>query len=397
MDNSIHFQTVADKVGQIIDQSVLYFSLNFSAVPYQAIREATIHYCNFVNDFFRDEFVFLWEWNGSKKKKLFSPTIDEQRKVIFNDNYPPNLVVDAFVRSEAIYAKKHINAFNRTLYYSGTIPNSEYSTDFESYFTENIVPTINDDSALKQAVIDLVNKEGKKPLAYNRMNDALGSITTWSEGGGTHLYHGRIYFGVSADCLGENIHCSAKLFAAELKDLCTMLNYAGGSVGIAPWQTLNPSPYLRYFASANDCDLDQDCPDGCDINEWNKVAFVCDCTWGNVLAPVARKKLFPNDLHVSESELSVEELPNHGIYVQLNKGPEAVDVNDLIRLKRFLYPALYPGKKRINFLGPDGEIRLYYFPRHWWEKVPVFSEEISVQNGIITFEYKNDLFGSCSQ
>lgn len=400
MNHSIQFQTIVDKIGVTIDQSVLYFRIFFSGVPITTVREAAIEYCRFINDFFNGEFISRWIWDGSKKKKMFSPTTEKLSEIILSDPYSPSLIIDRMIkRSETMYLGKHINELDRRRMFDLSIPCQSYSTDYESYVLENIFPILKNDAALKDAIIGLFSKEGKRPIAPNLMHDAEGFFYSAPEDMGSPICLGQAAFQISICCLGNDLNKAAELFANEIKNLCTMLNLAGGSVGIAPEETAFTGSYMKYFRNANNCDLDHDLPDGSRfLYDWNRVAFVSDCAWVNVLSPIARKKLFPKNMpSVPESGLIVKELPNYSIYVQLDKEPEEVDVNDLIRLKKFLYPALYPGKKIYDYWESDGKLRLDCFPRNWWERVPVFPEEITVQNGVITFEYKKGLFGISSQ
>ena len=391
MNNPIQFQTIADKIDIPIDTSYLYLQLSFSAVPTQTAKEAAVHYCKFINNFFNDEFITIWKCGS--RKKLFSPSTEELSK------YVPYLELeDAYFRTKSMFARKHIHALNRRFLYDQSLPYPMCSTDYIPYFTESILPVLSNDEALRQAMITLFSEKAKRPLAPIRDADARGMFLTFPEDDFSFC-HGTVKFSIHTGCLGEDLSIAAELFAEELKALCVMLNFAGGSVGVNTIIPLNPSPHFAYFRNADKSELDHDCPDYCWIKDWNRVAFACDCAWGNVLSPIARNKLFPKDIPtVPESGLIIKELTNHGIYVQIDKEPGSVDVDDLLLVKKFLYPALYPGKIICwEFVDCEGKLRIHDLPRSWWERVPVFPEEITVQNSKLSFEYKKGLFGSGSQ
>ena len=203
---------------------------------------------------------------------------------------------------------------------------------------------------------------------------------------GSTSRHGLLAFSIAVDSLGDKLNNAAKLFADELQKICSILGTACGRVSVCPYQyAIGNNIYMHYYGERDLSTIDQDMPERIRPCNWNQVAYLCGFEWANVLSPYARKKMDPLLMQKHKDDtIGIEILPNRGAFIHLNMPIDSVDVDELLKLKRFLYPALYPGKSAIPAIW--GFNPAQSFPRSRWERVPFFPEEIKVENGYIIFE-----------
>lgn len=381
----VQFQTMADKLTSFVDCRVIFFHINFCNVPIEVVKAAAIEYYEFVNSFYQDQFVSSWGFPVGESTKYPKDIVGE----IKDSPFSPAFILESNVKTPILFTKKHLKGFRKKLFYDPMIPIRSYSVDFDAYYEENIRPCLTDDDRLKEAVLKLFSERRKVPIQSYHAFDSQGLIYSAPEDIGCSFYHGQIAFSIAVGCLGETVDSVATVFSEEMRLLCTLLKNAGGIVGMCPYELIIcKSTYMRYFPERELPEMDAEIPEGCYPHNWNRVSYLFGCEWANVLSPAAKERLGASLALNSDTPFVIDQMPSGCLYVQLKMPISEVDVDDLLGLKRFLYPALYPG--RSDNLIDWGRLTLtkMKFPRSSWELLPIFPDELSVRNGKIIFEKK---------
>ena len=383
MNSSRAFQSMSGFYGTDTDCRVLFFRIEFSHVHQERVMEAALEYYRFVNAFYHDEFVSLWQLE--KEGKFCSPRKFEA--AIKDLNETPGMVVESNAISSGIYNKSQLRNYLKS-HSRNQFDARPFSLGYDRYFDKYIRPAIGDPDKLKSAVFALFSESGKTPIDKYEGADSVGIFHSMPDCLGSTYAHGFISFTIAVGCLLGNVDQTAEIFETEMRRLCIVLGLAGGRTGITSFPmhiTTEPYPYWKYFGSRKLHTSDPLIPEEHPSN-WEKVSYCWGCEWSNVISPVARRRLSPEPLDKGlKSFIEVEELPSNGLAVKLKRDLSTVDVNDLMKVKRFLYPALYPGKTGIpiEYLSPMcPTIAL----RHHWERIPIFYDEIRIENGYIIFE-----------
>lgn len=384
--HQIQFHTLADQLGSCVDGRVLYLNLEYCNVPFELMKETAIAFYQFTSDFYQDQFVSQWCFSGGERlyypRDVIRELKDDRSIAIFN--------VEANVKTPSCYSKMHFREFKRRLLYDTTLRRQEYALDFDAYYKSRIEPVLMDAERLREATIKLFLEQDRKPFLTYNTADSNGGFFSMPEQLGSTYYHGSLSLSIAVGCLGDRLNHAAKIFADELQNLCVLLGTASGRVSVCPYAyAIGNNVYTRYYRERDLPVIDEEMPERILPHNWNRVAYLRGFEWANVLSPQAAKKIAPALVSKSaEGAVSVEMLSNHGAFVQLNMPIDAVDVDDLLILKRFLYPALYPGKSSTAAVTPviRGLTPAQFFPRCRWERIPFFPEEIKVENGLIIFE-----------
>lgn len=375
---------MADQLDMVVDSRALYLKIDFCRVPLHDVKKASIEFIRFVQDFYQDKFVVSYGFSVGNRY-IFPKDICHEIEELDGS---PEFVIEALVKTNTVNLKRHIRQFRKTLFYDASIPNRTYSLDFDAYYEENIKSNLRNEEKLKTALLKLFSEKGRKPVSSYHAFDSQGYFYSKPDCVGSSQYHGTALLSIGVGCLNENLSAASEIFALELKQLCNTLRIAGGHVSICPFLFANGNdPYSAYFQERV-LPQDNEAPEYCNPRYWNKVSYLSGVAWANVLSPEVQKRIkLESALHSENAAFYMEKLSSGGVFVQINKSADSVDVDDLLKLKAVLYPVLYPGKSSWHVQHPLLPVKL--FPRSCWEMVPILPNEINIKDGFIIFEKKN--------
>lgn len=125
--------------------------------------------------------------------------------------------------------------------------------------------------------------------------------------------------------------------------------------------------------------------------EWYPYYYFCGAEWFNMLSPLQASHLA--DLAERSARyvnINTIVYPDGSASVCLKKPIDQTDVSDLADVRKLLYKALYPGKRKImlaDLQNPDA-FGCLAKPRQQWECIPVFPNEIEVNQECIQFQHQ---------
>ena len=383
--NNIVFSSEIIDARTIIDRRHLFLEIEYNQASLALAQEAAIEFSRWVRSIHTIQFFTTWSLNERLIKEAnLEEAIQNSVKWIL-------LSMDGWRISQNCPNVHAVKQRKKTLFLDASLPfSSFFSIDYPKYFHNSILPFIDDDEALKRAIIQLFSEEDRYDLGYWNGPDVSIIFT-----GGTNdrkrdnSYFGSILYSIPLFYCGNSLDEIALALGQELDQLCDLLVFANGRVGIRPWTTAaHWSPYMDYFGNLNGREDGSHLSMGVHPNEWYQVYYLCGTEWKNRISSLALTHLNRN--HLEEKGFKYEIISNGSgsITVTHRKPISKIGVLDLSDMKGFLYSALYPGQKTIDirrYLGSD--INYNMLPRSDWSVIPVNAEEVKVENGLIKFEH----------
>lgn len=379
----MEFKSMADKLYTITDCRSIYLEVQFHKTTVDALKEGAIRFVQFVHELIGKSIVVKWT--------LGDKTISENKlnDTIRNLTRPVSFFAEGNVITPYVHNKQTLHQFQKTLQYDWTIPRAQQSADYWE-FIDRRFKDCSSDSAFKEAVCDLFHESNRINLNYYNTYDLQCSFFSTSYWDSPGQCHGSISAALGLGCTVGFEQNIADFFVDFMKELCPVLGLANGRVGIAP----NPggkyySPYMQYFGMGHVYGDHSHKEENCLPNEWYPYYYLCGVEWGNIISTLTQKHLpmLRKNLQEQETVFS-QELSNGGLFVGLNKPILQIELPDMFILRNLVNEALYPGEGREYDLSELRKHGNTFLPRHGWELVPIYNDEIIVKKGVLSFQRK---------
>lgn len=258
--------------------------------------------------------------------------------------------------------------------------------DYRELFLRLMNDAGRDPDRIRDALLTLFSEEGRVPVMRSSTSDLQGSFACRPYENHPGKRHGRFSLQIPVSCVPGQVEALAqemKGFLIEIGNEYTNLN-AGVTMDAFP---LNYDPNMLYFGNTQSAELDGSHRfAACRPIEWYPTYFLNGAHWFNLISPLAAAHL-PELTPGAREKIKIQALANGPWSVALDTEIRSTDISDLVPVKRLLYPSLSPGGLKISLdllLNCDTWSPMLK-PRMYWERIPLFPEELTVTEQEVVF------------
>lgn len=387
------FESMALHPDEIVDSRFLHFEAEYHRLDLFQMRELAQRVLLKIGELFGESFYL--EWRDSKRRTSFEKILNS-----VYDSPKPQAVVWMFsgiAVSPVVYNHKTYIQYEKWLEQQllfNIVPTGD-PVDYLDICDESL-SNIHSNDQLKQALLDLYNRDGLAKKSYWRHHDIDGLMHSsfyWDNPG---QYYGHLHFRLAkASMSSEDCITLANELAAFLQEIGTDIPNVSGRIALSPIEQSGDTccGHMVYFGYENP-PVKVDPPPHIHDHEWRTYYYLKGVEWCNLISSLQAERLHLLSTNAAESErIVLKSLPNGAFIVQSPNDIIHTDVSDLMPLKLLLYDVLYPGSRQFDkklFENPrltNGLIG----PRSLWLMVPMLSEEIEVTDEQVIFRHKNAL------
>lgn len=380
---------MANNNKQTVDCRMIRLEIDFFLLSNIQQKELARYCALQIDSILSDEFFCHWEEKRHVKLKTLLEKIEKNEEDIC-------FFCDANVLSEIVYDSKSFNAYEKKITSTSIIENwydRDVSSDYFDTFKQYL-PQFNDQSKCKEAIIKLFYEKGKIKTAYWKNHDASAYFKSRKYKKRADLYHGVFYFTIGLNCLNDTEEYVDRLinFAIKATDISTNINARIAISPIYSWESCNA---YRYYFNEKENDNSHVRLGFCE-DEWYPYYYLPGVDWFNLLSPLVASRLNSTKRDIKDCQnLVLKTFPNGTITVQSTSKIDELDVYELREIREVLYPVLYPRKGKILFKDLNNQLLWCSWakPRLWWEHLPIFEDEISVDSEAVYFKYQLPIKG----
>lgn len=367
--------------GQPIDGTALTLSYEFYQLTHEQLHSLTHDALMFVFNIADNGFVANWNVNGKSFWKL-----DKKRMERFDGAEPYDFYCEAFCKSELVFDSKSFRKQSSRmerdiLVLSRFTPglSMDYRQEWNSLFPQGRP----DRGEIKSKVQQLFTYENRKYTSVYCMPDLSAFFVSDEYTHHKKLYYGRFSISISAFCIGSMLDDFASLFYAHMLNIAARYCNLNARVMLEPTgRASEESPYMRYFGSHANVDGSH-LETGHLPNEWYRSYYVRGIEWANVVSPLAQTHLdVASILKKDETGIEAQILTGGGLLMKSQSKIDGYSLDDARKMKRLLYPSLFPGYSSISlrrlFEENVPDFFMADFPRSDWATVPILDGEIEV-------------------
>lgn len=354
----------SDSFGRIIDCRTLVFDGQYFGLTESEVLGLAAELYSFVERSFGEACVLSWRCREKALKGL-----DGIAKAHIKDNEIFDISVLGDVKSDLVYDKKSLRAYDRRLLYDpvytlGLAP-GDASADYPAYSQRELEPCKNDTAMLREAVMRIFSEEGRINKNLFSQHDVEGAFFAYHMEEQAELFSGEFKLHISCFSLGDELDN----MAAELYKFGQLvaLDFTNVNMVIGIMQT--DSDWDRYFGTLNTDEADDET--GFMMRCRAEFMYLHKVGWANIISPTV-SRLLPD-----ESKALFNTLENGAVCARLGCTASETTLKALKRLKTELYPALLPAVSEFDLDYP--------YLRSHWENIAVLDDELHVQNDQIIF------------
>lgn len=392
----IIYHSMAERINEAVNCNTIYFQMEFSHAHVDYVNEAIIEFCKLITELHQSQFISLYHIQGSEKKCV---TFSDDSIVLHvsQNQLPEDIVIDANVRSNQIVTKKEFKNFLHSIRLGKTrLVDHQFALNFYPYYEEKVAPFLSDYDKLNQAITMLLREEQMESINYCSRPDATGFFHSHIDFGSESYYSGSCRYSIMTECMdADSLNICAEYLVQGLKQICSRLETAGGRVGLCPFPLIaGNNPYMHYFGQGEPArteEFNHSIPDHTFYRDWMKVYYCSGCDWANVLSSYAKKRLPSNTSGeiASAAGVQCEELSNSCVLIRSSKTLTNFNHYDLLRMKEFLYPSLFPGWRAFLISYPENRnLRVVWSIRSFWDCAPVLKDEFQIRNEWVYFKHQ---------
>lgn len=370
--------SVAPHINEIIDCRVVEMRFNFYQAQNKQCSLLAEHYVSELRRLLGDAFYLNWQYSG---KNVNESTVLQKLSKI-PDSCTISFEGDAF--SNIVFDRGSFRQYDRCLQNPfRQIPADPFvSVDYSDVFT-SLFGNITDLDQVKASLLKLFSLENRYKKTSWCTHDAMSLLSVRKQS--DSLFCGEGYFRIGVFCLGKQADKFANELSKLLKGLSAFLPNLSGHIALTPITASCVSNHMLYFGGNSSTDASH----SHEINTQNRPDFLylSGAEWYNVLS--ASQVILLSNAEIPKDILT-ERLNNGGMVVKAASDCAETQIQDLGKIKRFLYPILFPGTRKVKlsqFLDPACMASLIK-PRCGWEQIPVFEDEISISEDFILFQHK---------
>ena len=375
-------RSLADDSGKLHDDRVLAVSGNFFFLEDEALKYLIFRVAEKTKDYLGDLFLEKWETSGSRI---------EQRKIInskrvlqyLSENPFADFFCSAYAKGNRLQTAKDVKEYEREHLFPSIPFPIGVQKDFNSNLSYHLAHFCQEplsDQELKQELLNMFWLPGQ----YGRCQYDLPEIEAgcWlyphRETQYQELSHGFFYISISYASLLQDEQLLADSLSSFLRELGEKCRNINGTVSLQPRTcTISRTPSSFGFPVRPERKPLENYPG----------QFLTRTEWCNCISPGTVSNWLP-ELEVKASQnqaVQVESLRNGAVMVYLKQPISTTDVKELAHIRRILYPALYPSGIGVRLEGLcDRENPVLL--RRFWERIPIWPEEISIRDNMIVFE-----------
>lgn len=377
--------------GCFIDSRDLTIAIEFYQMSFEQLTSLAIDTSTLIERITNDNFVSKWRFN-SKAIKGRSVIRNIQKHSYAQK--PIDYSCYGFAISPIVYDDSTLRKqYSYIQHDFSCLVNADpgLSVDFGSYWDELFPNGREPNELVIRKLQQLFLEEGRKHTTVYTAPDFRATFFSRHYTKRSQRYCGKFSFSISAYCLGKMVSGCADLILSELRQMANQYTSMNARVMLQPFASNNvgQSPHMRYFAEPYGRDGSHE-EVGLEPSEWYPFYYLCGIEWANIVSPLAQTHLIEQSIYSCTHEECITESLNCGSLLVKSAKPIAeFGVNDLLLLKRHLYPALYPGKSSIplSFLFRKETNNFFRasFPRSNWANIPILDGEISIIGSDLVF------------
>ena len=289
------------------------------------------------------------------------------------------MIFTGLLKSEKIRNKTSLRRSLRELEYSLTPKDFAglwTSMDFDDYYAEHVRSKQQDPTALKKALLDLFDLEGRFDRGELSFPcDIQGSFTTARMETQQDLFYGCF----DVEILFYVIENDLDRFADQCCDFGMRLSEKYRNINIRV--DLNASspctaPYSEHYGRfpVGGAEILQESL----FKDYMRHLYISEVGWGHIVCGKTRGLAECPFAESDPDALNIREIGNGAVFIRPKNPLSKVTISDLKQIKKYLYPVIMPRSEEWSFPGP--------FRKHW-EAVPVFEKELTVTENTVTFRH----------
>ena len=359
----------SESFGRIIDCRSLALEAQFYCLDSAKALNLMETWYSYVNDLFANSSVIKWAvqgkaWNEEKvKSSIEIPKHDILHAEFYGDT-----------KNAIVYNKSSLRAYEKRLTYDpvfslGIVPVNA-SIDYPDYAREHFDSS--SPERLRESLIALFSLEGRINRRQWFSHDISGDYSCSEMIEKPGLYDGNLSILISCFSAAEQLEGFSESLQHFSEELSLQFTFINASVGIR--QSQIGFEYKQYFGSLRN--LESRSPDEFRIHQNAQYLYLQNVGWANTVSPIPSMLLTGKN---SGDCYDICQLSNGALVVKSKSSISTTTLATLKRLKKALYPSLYPGKAVFQNTWP-------YF-RSLWQNIPVLDEEIEVSESQVVFRH----------
>ncbi len=370
-------KSLAESNGQIVDLRQLQFSGTYFSLSENSVDVLFKELYRYINGEFGSQFILEWKMGSRILKKEDDFSCRKMKNGAYSIELTGNVICD---RVFNIASLKKYERDKKASSLSSLPRGAIASTDYVTYYEKHIIPVLDNDARTKSAVLRLLNLQGKTSRGTGLIPDIIAhfSCIPMCKNG---LFYGRFTLYIARYCLGEDLDCWAESFCKFGKDLAQKSEHTNIHIELNPCWGDFYSFYFGQYPSQNDTAL-IDTP----LRNYVRALYTTEVGWAHFLCRETRELCEANSTkcvnRLVDNLIEVEEIKGGGLFVRAKKPISLADISDLKAIKRYIYEMIMP---RSQTLSIDWRIRSK------WQRVPVFSEELTVVRGRCFFNHNGKI------
>ena len=396
--DAANFVSSAEFIEKPLDCRRLVLAVNFHQLEKEQVADFCSRIVHWLFEITGSHFVGKWYINGkSASKKHLQELLHNGLTAITDLSFG----FDAYRSSKIVSNVRTMNSYQRyirtinPIYMFGwdcerTLGSA--SIDYPAYI-EQIFPDGRPDiEAIPELIHRIFCEPRRKQVSLHSNADCCSTFSAKAYEKHPDLFYGKAIISFSVFCLQGAVDDMANMLSGLAINLAESFHNINAHVGLRP-ESLFQSPYMRYFGSHMVTDGSHK-EAQCSVDEWYPSYYLCDVAWLNILSPLVKQHIsFCSGYFSKDANITFKELNNGGLVIGCRNPASQYSVSDARVLKRYLMPALYPGRSAIPLRGlfpRAGEPRIYdWCPRSDWAIVPVEEGEIQIIGSDIVFDSLN--------
>ena len=377
--------STAEHWGEIIDCRSLVLSVDY----YSLSKKDTLKIAEDVIQWLKEKLLerfwvrhYLCE--KGVRKEIILPKIIEQFERQNNVFYR----MEAMVLSPVVHDLKTYQSYMRCV----SIPYSHgifgfspgVSADFADYWNTLFPDGKPEPELLKQNILRIFREEGRKYLGGYYSSDASALVNILPYQQKKDCYYGTVRIKISSFCLNGQQNEMAEALAEFAVFLSKNYHNLNAHVLLCP-DTAGITPYKTLFGGGDYTDGSHE-DANCTRREWYPTYYLSGAEWFNIVSPLAQQHIPCSAEDSGARGINVKNAAEGPLIVKSSKTILDFGISDALEMKKWLYPALYPGMSSVllRMLFRDSKADIHY-PRNDWRIVPVFEDEINVMNEYLVF------------
>ena len=318
-----------------------------------------------ISSLLQDGCVIDWQFGRRRIKDISTSLRDDKRK---NGSY--SFFMGAYLKTSVIKNLSAMRKYARQTAYPpfGYPSHANLCAPWERSM-ERIMAASSDFEQAKESVLALFDMER---IPFDSLPEGYDFYARFScfplEETDTGMVAGEISFSASAYTLGVEIN----FWAERLKRIAVALFEQISNINIRIQLGACNEPYSMYYGYYNDTLFSRTDH----LNHRSQILYLTEIGWFHLICP-RTASLGINQS--SDSDVNVKKMVNGDLLAECRSPIANTNINSLKEMKRILYPLILPR----NEFHAHRDLII----RGVWEMVPVFEDEVTVNDIGVNFEH----------